>query len=528
MKVCTVAEIRRLDATAQEKFGLNQEILMENAGQAVYYVILKELGVKDKKFVVFCGPGNKGGDGFVAARKLYSSGGKVEVFLLSERERYQGVARTNLERIEKMAIKIRQLETVNVAQQSVEKADAIIDGIFGTGLDRNAEGLYKEAIELINQSQKSVFAIDIPSGINGETGWEMGASVKAGCTVTFGLPKLGDLLYPGYGRCGKLYLSYISYDPSMQNDDSLRAELNVGVRLPERSPNTTKFDYGPILVIAGASTYHWAPFASAYSFLKSGGGYVYLACPKSLVPSIAQAGREIVFLPQNETSSLSISLESKAQLLKASQKMKMAIIGPGLSLDEETQELIRELSKEIEIPLLIDGDGISAIAKDTEIIAKRKNPTVLTPHSGEMARITGIDRIDIEKNRVDVLRKTTQELNAIIVLKGPHTLVGYPDGRIFINLSGDTDGEAGMAKAGSGDVLNGTIAAMFGLGLGLGEAVRTGVFIHGLAGDLASKEKGPDGLTAQDILETLPLATRIYRSSYEKILEGYYEKLHIV
>lgn len=529
MKVCRVSEIRELDERVERDFGMSGEILMENAGEAVYFTILKELGVAKRRFVVFCGPGSNGGDGFVVARKIHSGGGIVaKVYLLSERGRYQGSAKTNLERIEKMALPIEELRSADEAKESVETADALVDGIFGTGLARNVEGLFKETIELINNSQTKVFAIDIPSGINGDTGGEMGVSVRADYTTTFGLPKTGNMLYPGYGRGGKLYLSHISYPPSIQNEDSLRIELNVGVKLPERNPNTTKFDYGPILVIAGASTYHWAPFASAYSFLKAGGGYVYLACPESLVPSIAQAGREIVFMPQKETDSKSLSQDNKAELLEITQRMKMTVIGPGLSLDEETQQLVRELAKEIEGPLLIDGDGITAIAKEPEIIRERKDPTILTPHTGEMARIIKFDKTEIEKNRVAILQKTTKELSAIIVLKGPHTLIGYPDERVSINLSGDTGGKAGMAKAGSGDVLNGTIAAMYGLGLGLNEAVRTGVFIHGLDGDLATEEKGADGVTAQDMLDSLPLAVKHYRKNFEEISKNYYDKCQVI
>ncbi|KON29315.1 NAD(P)H-hydrate epimerase [miscellaneous Crenarchaeota group archaeon SMTZ1-55] len=528
MKVCWVSEIRQLDDRAQRDFGITEEVLMENAGQSVYFVILTELGVQDRNFVIFCGPGNKGGDGFVVARKIHSSGGLVKVFLLSERGRYRGAARSNLDRIEKMALPIRELGSVDEAADSVENADAIVDGVFGTGLDRNVEGLYKDVIDLINASRRTVVAIDIPSGINGDTGWEMGVSVKADYTITFGLPKLGNLLYPGYGRGGKLFLSHISYPLSLQKEGSLRVELSVGVKLPERSPNTTKFDYGPLLVIAGASTYHWAPFASAYSFLKSGGGYVYLACPASLVPSIAQAGREIVFQPQKETGSHTLSLENRAELLDASQRMLMTIIGPGLSLNEDSQQLVRILAKEIDTPLLIDGDGITAIAQEPETIRERKNPTVLTPHTGEMARLTGIERFEIERTRVDVLQRTAADLNAIIVLKGPHTLIGYPDASVFISLSGDTGGKAGLATAGSGDVLNGTIAAMHALGLGFDDAVRTGVFIHGLAGDLAAQEKGPDGMTARDILNHLPCAVKYYRENFEKITANFYGKCQII
>ena len=528
VKVCRVSEIRELDNRAQKEFGISEEILLENAGEAVYHVILKEEGIRDKKVIIFCGPGKKGGDGFVVARLIHSGGGIVKVFLLSERKQYQGSAQTNLERIEKLAIPIHDLGSVEDAEQSISQADVLIDGIFGTGLDRNVEGQYKKVIELINQSHRTVYAIDIPSGIHSDTGQEMGISIKATTTVTFGLPKIGNLLYPGYAQNGNLYLSYISYPPRLQNESSLKIESNIGIKLPERNSNTTKFDYGPILVIAGASSYNWAPFASAYSFLKSGGGYVYLACPESLVLSIAQAGREIVFLPQKETESKSLSLENKAQLFETSQKMKMVILGPGLSLNDESQQLARELATEVETPLLIDGDGLTAIAQEPAIIKERKNPTILTPHTGEMARITKMTRSEVDKNRIDIVQKTSKELHAFIVLKGPHTVIGYPDERVFLNLSGDTDGKAGMATAGSGDVLNGVIAGMYGLGLNLADAVRTGVFIHGFAGDLAATEKGPDGMTAQDVLDFLPLAVKEYRRNYDTISQNNYRKCRII
>jgi NAD(P)H-hydrate epimerase len=427
VKICRVSEIRELDERAQKEFLLTEEVLMENAGEAVYQLISREQGVKEKKFVMFCGPGNNGGDGFVVSRKIHSNGGRVRVYLLSKMGSYRKAARTNLERILKLGINVDEFNSVEDVREAVKSSDAIIDGIFGTGLVRNVKGLFRDTIELINSSHRRVFAIDIPSGINGDTGCEMGISVKADYTITFGLPKIGNLLFPGYGRSGELYLSHISYPPSLQNEDSIKVELNLGAKLPERNPNTTKFDYGPVLVIAGAPAYHWAPFASAYSFLKSGGGYVYLACPEFLAQSIAQAGREIVIQPQKETKSHTISLKNKAELLEKSKKMKMVIMGPGLSLNEETQQLARILAKEIEKPLLIDGDGITAIAKEPEIIKERRAPTILTPHTGEMARITSIERKEIENNRVDILQETTKRLNSIIVLKGPHTLIGYPD-----------------------------------------------------------------------------------------------------
>jgi hydroxyethylthiazole kinase-like uncharacterized protein yjeF len=208
--------------------------------------------------------------------------------------------------------------------------------------------------------------------------------------------------------------------------------------------------------------------------------------------------------------------------------MKMVVLGPGLSLNEETQDLARELVRKIQKPLLIDGDGITAVSRDIEILKERKAETILTPHSGEMARITKIERSEIEKNKVGVLQETARKLNAIIVLKGPHSLIGYPDKRVYINVSGATGERAGMATAGSGDVLNGTIAAMFCLGLGIEEAVRTGVFVHGLSGDLAAKEKGPDGMTAQDILDSLPYAIRYYRENLAGLSQNLYDTIYVI
>lgn len=531
MKVCKVSEVRELDRKAIEEYGVTEEILMENAGVAVYSVISKEFGVKGKRFVVFCGPGNNGGDGFVVARLLHSNGATVNVFILGGKEKYKGAAKENLERVEKLPIEIRELKRAEEAIDTVSVSDAIVDGIFGVGLSRNVEGVYREIIQTINESGKKVFAIDIPSGINGDTGQEMGVSVKASFTVTFGLPKIGNLVYPGYGRCGKLYVSHISYPASLLSSDWIKVEVPELVPLPERDPNTTKFSYGPSLFIAGSRNYFWAPIASAYSFLKAGGGYAYLACPASLAPFLAERGREVVFLPQkNETSDGSLSLKTKDSLLKAcsERRPKIVILGPGLSTNEETQQLVRELTREIQTPLIIDGDGITAISKDLDAIKARKAPTILTPHTGEMARITKMPREEVENDRVNTLQEHAKELKAIIVLKGPHTLIGYPDQTVYVNLSGDTGGMAGMATAGTGDVLNGTIAAMYCLGLSIEDAVRTGVFIHGLAGDLAAMDIGPDGMVASDVLDYLPRAVKYYRENFRKLAENFCNKIHVI
>jgi len=524
MKVSTVAQMRNLDRSAIEELGISQDLLMENAGQAVYFAILNEFGIKNRNFVIFCGGGNNGGDGLVVARKIHSNGGEAKVFLLDDAAKFKGAAKGNFEIASKMPVEISRASSIESMKSAVLHSDAVVDAIFGTGLTREVSGIYKDTIQLISESKKPVFSVDIPSGINGDTGEVMGIAVKAAYTTTFGLPKIGNMLYPGYEHCGKLYVSHISFPPSFYNAGSIKVEVNNPVELPQRNKNAHKGDFGEVLFIAGASSYLGAPYFSALSFLKAGGGYSRLATPKSISPFLANKGSEIVFVPQKETPPGSIALENKDELLNLSEKVDMVVIGPGVSLNEETQELVRELASEIQKPLLIDGDGITAIARDTEIIKKRKAKTILTPHMGEMSRITKMEIGEINKNRIEVLQRTAKELNATIVLKGAHSLIGYSDEAVYINLSGNP----GMATAGSGDVLTGAIAAMHGLGLSLREAVRMGVFIHGFSGDLAAKDKGEDGITAQDIMDYLPAAMKKYREGFNEISENLYASIFIV
>ncbi|MCP4112056.1 MAG: NAD(P)H-hydrate dehydratase [Desulfobacteraceae bacterium] len=524
MKISRVSEMREMDRTAVEKFGIAEELLMENAGHAAYDVLLKEFGIINKKFVIFCGIGNNGGDGFVIARKIHSNGGQVKVFIIGDRNKFKGAAKTNLDIVSRLPIQTLNAGYAEAVKNDLCNCDAVVDAIFGTGLARDVGGVYRDIIELVSNSGKTVLSLDIPSGIHGDTGQVMGVALKADYTVTFGLPKIGNILFPGYERCGKLFVTYISFPQSVYKADSLKIEINNPVRLPKRNRNGHKGDFGEVLFIAGASGYFGAPYLAAMSFLKAGGGYSRLAAPASVIPHIGARGNEIVFIPQKETSLGGISLENKNTLLELSEKMDMIVLGPGLSLDEETQQIARELAKETDKPLLIDGDGITALCKDLNIIRQRKADTILTPHMGEMSRITNMGTQEISVGKTDILQRVARDLNSIIVLKGAHSLIGYPDESVFINMSGNS----GMATAGSGDVLAGTIAGMFGLGLSVSEAVKKGVFIHGLSGDIAARDKGEDGITARDILDCLPSAVKADREGIDEYFRERYVGAHVV
>jgi NAD(P)H-hydrate epimerase len=366
------------------------------------------------------------------------------------------------------------------------------------------QGLEREVIDLVNRSGKWVLSLDIPSGINGDTGEIMGVAVQADCTVTFGLPKVGNVLFPGHERCGKLYVTHISFPPSMYGHERLMIQTNDYLPLPRRARDVHKGSVGDVLFVAGAATYLGAPYFSAMAFLKAGGGYARLATPASVVPVVAGQGREIVFVPLRETKAGTIAAENFDALMELSAKVDMVVIGPGLSLDPDTQELVRKLVPALAKPVLIDGDGITAVAGAPALIKERTFPTVLTPHAGEMARITGRSAAEIQRRRIDVLQEACASCGAYIVLKGAHSLIGCPGGQVFINMTGNP----GMATAGSGDVLTGVIAAMAGMGMSWPEGIRKGVYLHGLAGDLAAGRWGEDGITAQDILDHLPLAVK--------------------
>jgi NAD(P)H-hydrate epimerase len=512
MKVSSVSEMREMDRKAGERFGISEEILMENAGRAAFAVLSREWGVTGRRYAIFCGTGNNGGDGLVVARHILCAGGAPRVFLVGDPEKFRGAARTNWGIVGKLPVEVVPVTDAAQLRSAVLHAHGIVDALFGTGLDRELAGTAREAVELINASGRPVLSLDIPSGVNGDTGEVLGTAVRADHTVTFGLPKRGNLLYPGCGLGGRLHVCHITFPPSLYADEAIPVETNGFIPLPARPETAHKGSVGDVLFIAGAAGYYGAPYFAAMSLLKAGGGYARLAAPRSMTPFLATRGSEIVFVPQEETPEGAMALSNREALLTLAGKVDMVVMGPGLSLAGQTQELVRELAAAIEKPLLVDGDGITALAAKPGILRARRAPTVLTPHPGEMARLTGRQVAEIERDRIGALMEGCAALKAWIVLKGAHSLIGTPDGRAFVNLTGNP----GMATAGSGDVLTGTIAAMHGLGLPPEEAARKGVFLHGLAGDLAAADKGADGITAQDILDGLPYALKQDREGLDE------------
>ena len=522
MRICTVQEMRDCDRRAVESLGLSTEILMENAGHAVCEVVKKEFGISDRRFIVACGGGNNGGDGLVAARLLHSLGADVRVALLVDEAVIGGAARTNLHAALCCGVPVQRIQTADDLHIG-RSCDVVVDAIFGTGLSRRPEGLQSEVIERLNQSAPPILAVDVPSGVNGDTGMTPGPAIRATCTVTFGLPKRGNLLAPGRELCGRLYVSHISLPPSLCSSvgEMVTGEL---APLPARPLESHKSMYGDVLFVAGARSYLGAPYLATMSFLRAGGGYARLATPDSLAPLLGVHACEAVLVPLRETDEGTVALSNLDALRVMSEHVDMVVIGPGVSLHPETQELVCRLVAEIAVPVLVDGDGLSAVAHKSACVSERQAPTVLTPHVGEMARLLRITPEEVEQDRVASVREAARVYGATVLLKGASTLVADAHTLVSLNLSGNP----GMATAGCGDVLAGTIAAMCGAGLDLRTAADVGVFIHGMAGDLAAEAQGQDGIVARDVMEHLPMALRFYRERFRELSGNHYGRLNVI
>jgi ADP-dependent NAD(P)H-hydrate dehydratase / NAD(P)H-hydrate epimerase len=529
MRVSSVAEMREMDTRAAAALGIPEELLMENAGGAAAQVISRVAkplwgGVRDRKVVVLCGIGNNGGDGLVVARLLHSAGALVRVLVIGNPEAYRGAAKLSWQIVKRTGVPAEIVGDRGSLGAALAGADLLVDAIFGTGLSRPVEGLHRDAVLAANAAREAgavVVSLDVPSGVHGDSGAILGVAVCAHHTVTFGLPKIGSLLYPGFARCGTLWVSHISFPPELFDREGLLAAVNEPPALPERAADGHKGSFGDTLFVSGSRRYLGAPIFAAMAHLKAGGGYARLAVPASLVPALAAAAREVVFVPQPETGTGSIASAALPALLDLAGSTNLTVVGPGLSLEPEAAEVTLQIVRNVKRPVVVDGDGLTHLSRAPDAAAAREGPLVLTPHSGELARLLGRSVDDVVARRMECLREAVTRYRAIVVAKGAHSLVGMPDGRVYVNLSGNS----GMATPGSGDVLTGAIAALYGLGLPLEEAVRAAVFVHGLAGDQAAAALGEDGLTASDVLGQLPAAVRKLREERAALLADCYGKI---
>lgn len=512
MKVVTASQMRELDRRATEEFGIPSLLLMENAGlQAVLEMERSFPRLRPSRVAIVCGRGNNGGDGFVVARHLFERGTAVEIFLLAKRSDVKGDARTNLEIIRKMGVPISEVATsqdLQATREAIGGADMVVDAILGTGTAGAAKGLFAEAIELLNRSGRPIVALDIPSGLSSDEGEIPGPSINATLTITFGLPKRGLILFPAASRAGRVVTVDIGLPSQLLSDTILDVSLleadDAAAALPPRDPNAHKGTYGHVLVLAGSPGKTGAAAMCALSALRIGAGLVTLGVPESLNDIMEAKLTEVMTEPLPETRERTIALAALHKVLTLMEGKRVLAVGPGLSTHPETSELVRELLSAARVPLVVDADAINALGPKLETLPKATVPLILTPHPGELARLLSISREEVVQNRIPIAQKVATSFKVHLVLKGGRTLVVDPEGRVAINMTGNP----GMASGGTGDVLTGLIAGLLAQGVNAGLAARAGVYLHGLAGDLAAEAVGQEAMLASDLMAQIPDAIR--------------------
>ncbi len=481
MDVLTKELIKLSEENAVHSGAFSFLALMKKAGDTATEIILKRCDVENKKIAVVCGNGNNGGDGFVVAQNLKNSGAFVTVVLplgepVTESAKYYFSTLSGVERA----------ETLN------EEYDIIIDALFGIGLNRTLSSDIISLINTINSKNALKISIDIPSGIECDTGAVLGACVRADLTVTFIALKPCFMLPPATDYTGEVVVADIGVNFSGYKYKTIEAPV-----LPERRPNSHKGTYGTAVMFCGSYGMAGAAILSARACLRSGVGIAKCVIPKSIYEILTCAVPEAVCVIAKEIRRG--TFKGNIDIKKSLEKASAALIGCGIGNNRQTQSLVKSVVLNTEIPLVIDADGINALALNINILKKTNAPIILTPHPAEMSRLTGLSVKEIEQNRVQIATRFAKEYNCIVALKGSNTLVAMPDGQVYFNMCGNS----GLATGGSGDVLAGIIVSYLAQGLDILEAVKAAIYIHSDTADKVAKIKGERALMPSDIIEAL-------------------------
>jgi NAD(P)H-hydrate epimerase len=507
MKLVTAEQMRGLDNGAIHKYHVPSLELMENAGRRTVDVMLEKYGDPlGRNVAVFVGPGNNGGDGLVIARLLAARLARPVVFLLVPAEKLKGDSAHNYAKLLELPVKIIEVKDEgDLSEATIMFASecwAVVDAVFGTGLTREVTGIFAAAVNIINESPCPIIAVDIASGLNSDTGTVLGSSVKADITVTFGQAKIGQVIHPGREYTGFLAVVDIGIPEKAVDEAGIRLELltgDVGKWLPTRFPNAHKGTYGHLLIVAGGLGKTGAALLCGAGGLRSGAGLVTLCVPYE-INSIVQSGLwEAMTVPLQSTSKGILSIEDFTIIKNFLKGKKALVMGPGIGTASETAELVTRLYCETEAPVVVDADALNILAADTTLLRKGRRERVLTPHPGEMSRLTGLDTATILDNRLEITREFAMNHKVHIILKGADTLVCNPDGYMAINPTGN----AGMATGGMGDVLSGLIGGFMAQGLSPWEASCLGIYSHGLAGDRLAEETA-SGFLASELADQVP------------------------
>lgn len=515
-RVVTAEQMRSLDRTATDKHGISSLLLMENAGKAVADAVRELLDRRGfKSVVVVAGPGNNGGDGFVAARHLHSTFLRAKVFYWGERASAKGDALVNIEMAENAGVPVDYSRDIKKLRRAIQDADLVIDALLGTGAKGRLKHEYAEAVGVLNLSGVPVIAVDIPSGLDANTGGVLGptaeledvgkAAVKADVTVTFDSVKAGLLSYPGAWYAGDIVVADIGIPEAARKKSQLcTAILGLGTAgfgplLFPRQADDHKGTFGHLAIVAGSVGMTGAATLAAEGALRIGAGLVTCLVPASLNDILEVKLTEAMTIPIPEGKARAFGMASLDTVLGYINKWDAAVIGPGFGRDEDAIEFTLELIKRLEKPAIIDADALYAISKDLSVLKQCKAPLVLTPHPGEMAALLGTTSEEVQSNRLETARAFAKEHGVTVVLKGAGTVIAAPDGQAYIN----TTGSPGMATGGTGDVLSGMIGGLLAQGKDPTNGTTAAVYLHGLAGEIAAERLSEPAMLASDLASSI-------------------------
>ncbi len=511
MRVLSAQQMQEVDQRAITDLGIPGCVLMENAAMGIADA-LGEAYPTASRITVLCGPGNNGGDGLALVRHLEGRGYRCRTFLFLGRSAGQGDAALQLEILRRCGLEVEEL-TPEADLQPVFaaclKADLIVDSLFGTGLERPLKGHLAALVVGLQDCPVPLLAVDLPSGMDASREQPIGPHLVAERTVTFAAPKVAHVLSPAREACGELVVTDLGLPPGwVESAGGSLHLLTAGELAGYLSPRPLaghKGNFGHLLLVAGSAGKAGAAVLAARAAMRSGVGLVTTAVPAGLLDVVDGGSLESMTLAVAETAEGGLAKAAAETLLDAAAGKSAVAVGPGLGSGRETQHVIRRLAEEVDLPLLLDADGLNAFAGRLAELARRSAPTVLTPHPGELARLLGTTSRSVQADRRQAVARAAESSSAVVALKGHQTLVATPSGEIFINPTGNP----GMATGGSGDVLTGLLAALLAQRWEALAAAQLGVFLHGLAGDLAARETGYEALTASDLVAFLAPAWRV-------------------
>ncbi len=508
MYLVNSSEIQEMDRETIESFGLPGMVLMENAGRGAFGILQKTFpDIRKKRVGVASGRGNNGGDGFVIARYLSGIGVKATVYLFAQRSSVKGDAATNLNLLDHLGVSVREITdktSLLQNQDEMSKNEIWVDAIFGTGLNSEVKDFFKIVIDFLNSLKRPIVSVDIPSGLNADTAMPSGAVIRAHTTVTFGFPKTGHILFPGADFTGNLEIIDIGIPPHIVQKigpkNSILTDETIKKFLPPRKLTSHKGTYGHVLVVAGSAGKAGAAAMTGIGALRSGAGLVTMAIPENINSIIQSQVLEAMTVPLESHKDGFLDETVFDAIMEQLKGKKCLAIGPGIGTAIQTKELVLKILQNVCVPVVLDADGLNCMANHLEVLRHMKSQAVLTPHPGEMSRLTGEAVSDIQRDRIGCARRFSQAHKVHLVLKGARTVIAHPDGTVHVNLAANP----GMATGGMGDVLTGIISGLIAQGLTPEAASCSGVYLHGKSADLLSETMGRYGFLASDVASTLP------------------------